>query len=343
MDQKLHLAVVGHCLLFTLLLGCSSATVARKSETPKVKTIPGEGTFQWEPLTGWIRPRRGNWGPVAKIRSEAQKAFDAGAYADALDGFLALRQNLPSDDPTLAETNFWIGECYFHLGNYEKAVEFYTLVYKKNKPSSDLLNRTFQRVYDIAMDYLHEKADCRFLGIAYSCPGHGIDLLVGDDGLITQYPHLTFADDAIMEIAKYYFDRKEYPEAVPFYERIVREYQDSEWRGLALYQVALCVFKQIRGTDYDQQLILDAERKFRAYLEYNPRGPQAEDARAKLRQIAEMQGERYLRVAKYYLRESQPRAAKIYLRAVLDRYTSSTAAREAREIQRQLEKIDSGG
>ncbi|MBI4604287.1 MAG: outer membrane protein assembly factor BamD, partial [Planctomycetes bacterium] len=122
------------------------------------------------------------------------------------------------------------------------------------------------------------------------------------------------------------------------FERLVRDYPQSEWRAQAEYYLALSVFKQIRGVDYDEKLILDAQRKFRAYLEENPRGPQAEDARQKLGEIVEMLGEKNLRLAKFYLRESEPAAAKIYLRIVLERYTSSAAAREAREIQRGLER-----
>ncbi len=51
---------------------------------------------------------------------------------------------------------------------------------------------------------------------------------------------------------------------------------------------------------------------------------------------------KYLRIAKFYLRESEPRAARIYLRRVLIRYTDSTAAREAREIQHQLDQLALG-
>jgi outer membrane protein assembly factor BamD (BamD/ComL family) len=98
----------------------------------------------------------------------------------------------------------------------------------------------------------------------------------------------------------------------------------------------------VRGSDYDQELIQNAEKKFRSYLQDNPRGQHAEEARTKLREIAELEGEGYLHKAKYYLRESEPRAARIYLRIVLEKYTTTLAAREAREIQRQLEKSGLG-
>ncbi|MBI4602436.1 MAG: tetratricopeptide repeat protein, partial [Planctomycetes bacterium] len=205
-----------------LLSACASSAVVRKDDTPRTKEVAGQGDYAWEARSGWVRPTRGKWGPPAQVRAESREAFDAGAYADALEGLLFYKGQVPSDDPTLPETSFLIAECYYQLGNYEKAVETYRDVYGKGKPEGDILNRSFQRVHDIAMDYLHERAICSFLGFSYGCPGRGIELLVGEDGLITQYPNLPFADDAIHEIAVYYFRDEQYPEAVPVFERLVR-------------------------------------------------------------------------------------------------------------------------
>jgi outer membrane protein assembly factor BamD (BamD/ComL family) len=323
--------------------GCICSSPQEPSAaTPRAKVVYGEEHYTWESGDGWVKPRRGNWGTVLEIRAECAKAFEAGAYADALEGYLVLKEKLPAADPSMAEVNFRIGECYYHLGDYEEALDYYEEVYRKDKPPSDILNRDFQRMYEISMDYVLGKASCSLLFIPYKSTGHGIDLLLGPKGLITEYPYLAFADDAIMEVAKHYYDGKEYPEAFPLYERVVRDYPRSEWRDLAQFQLAMCLFRQVRGADYDQALVQDTERKFRAYLQENPRGQHAEEARTKLREIAELEGEGYLRKAKFYLRESEPRAARIYLRIVLEKYTTTLAAREAREIQRQLEKSGVG-
>ncbi len=331
----LALVSLGVCLL-----SCASPSIVRKDDSPQTREVPGRGNYQWQSNQGWVRPTRGNWGPPAQIRAESRKAFDSGAYADALSGYLAYKKTLAADDASLTETNFLIAECFYQLGNYDDAVELYRAVYQKERPEGDILNKTFQRIHDIAMDYLHEKAACSFIGFKYNCPSHGIELLVGDNGLLTEYPNLPFADDAIYEIGKFYFDTQQYAEAVPVYERVAREYPQSEWRGPAKYHVALATYKQVRGVDYDEKLMEGSDRKFREYLETDPRGPQAEDAREKLRDIAEKLGEKNLRIARFYLRESEPTAAEIYLKIVTDRYTTSTAAREAREIQGQLKRFN---
>lgn len=324
--------------LTLMVASCASPTVIRKSESPLTRAVPGSGDYQWKPKSGWVKPDRGRWGTAAQIRVESKKAFEASEYADALVGYLAYLEALPSGDVLRSEAHYYVAECYYFLGNYESAVEHYREAYRNQKPDNEILTRTFQRLHDIAMDYLQEKAACRFLGFNYSCPSRGIDLLVGDGGLLIEYPNLPFADDAIYAIAKHYLDAREYAEAVPVFQRVIEEYPQSEWRARARYNIALATYKQVRGVDYDEKLIEDSERRFREYLESEPRGPQAEDARQKVREITEKMGEKNLNLAKYYLRESQPVAAKIYLTLVLERYTTSLAAREAREIQRQIER-----
>ncbi len=323
------------------LAGCTSATVQPQSKTPRVRTVSGGGEYRWEPESGWVRPEFGDWGAVATIRKESNTALQAKAYSDALAGFLELEPRLSGDESAATENDFSIAECYYQLRHYEKAIEYYRKVYREGKPEQTIADTTRQRIYEIAIDYIHGKAACTIAGIRYTCPRHGIELLVGEDGLITEYPYLTFADDALMDIAKYYFDSRQYPEAVPTYEWVIRDYQ-GEWTGTAQYQLALAWFRQIRGTDYDEKVIAQAEKEFRRYLEIEPRGAHAVEARENLHRISQMLASKYLGIAKFYLRESEPRAARIYLRRVLLRYTDSTAAREAREIQRQLDKLAIG-
>jgi TolA-binding protein len=279
------------------------------------------------------------------VRSESLEAFAAGAYADALEGFLHLKSVLPPEDPGLAEAHFYIAECRYGLGDYTLAVQSYRDAYKTGRADETLLNRSFQRIYEIGLDYLSGRAGQSFLFsfIRTKGPSEGIDILIGEGGLVTQYPYLPFADDALREIARYQYAEEAWDEAERLYRRVVTEYPGREWTEEAQFQLAMSVHKQIRGIAYEQKRILDAERQFRRYLEECPRGKQAEEAREKLREIAEMLGESSLEKAKFYLRESQPEAARLYLKVVLERYTTTVAAKEAREIMGQLDRSESGG
>ena len=62
-----------------------------------------------------------------------------------------------------------------------------------------------------------------------------------------------------------------------------------------------------------------------------------DEVRGKLIEINEMEGEKNLDIARFYLRERRLRACDIYLRLVLDRYPNTLAARAAREMRSSLE------
>lgn len=332
-----------------LPLGCYSwAPVTTARTTPSVRVVPGDGDAVWKDDVGWERPRLGTWGASEHLRAEALKAFQADAHADALEGFLVLKGLGPADPAFAAEVDFHIGECYYHLGEYELALVHYRLVYRRGRPGQAILSTTFDRIYTIGLDYLWGRAGASFLFkfVRYRGSGHGVDILAGTDpgqeGIVTDYPYLAFADDALMEIARYYYESEDYGEAERWYKRVVDEYPRRELSDQAQYQFAMSLYKQIRGVDYEHDAMVDADRAFRRYLDDNPRGRSAEEARAKLRDLAEMQGESYLNKAKYYLRESQLAAARIYLRIILDRYTTTEAAMEAREISGQIERVEAG-
>src|SRR5690606_907402 len=132
------------------------------------------------------------------------------------------------------------------------------------------------------------------VGISYYCPEHGIEILASPtDGLITEYPLLSYYDTVLIEIAKYYFDTGQYPEAVPLYLRVASDLE-SEWADLAAFQAAVATFRQIRGIDYDQRLIQEADRLFDRYLQEFRRGDHVEEAQAFRRQISEMEGTKNL-------------------------------------------------
>ena len=145
-----------------------------------------------------------------------------------------------------------------------------------------------------------------------------------------------------MEVAKHYFDHGEFAEAEHVLERMVRDYPQSTWNPTAEFQIALAVRRQLRGVDYDQEALKKARQKFNLYLNHHPRGSQVDEARGYLRDLAEMEGRHDLKIAKYYLRESQPQAAMLYLRSVILNNPRTDAAREAREIYENLEKRRGG-
>ena len=112
----------------------------------------------------------------------------------------------------------------------------------------------------------------------------------------------------------------------------------DEWKDYAEFRAAMAEYQQVRGVAYDQSKMREAQRRFRLYLKRHARGEYGDEARAKTNEIKELESEKNLEIAKFYLQDSQPRACEIYLRIVLDRHPNSRAAQEARQIRRQLDQ-----
>ena len=323
-------------LLLVGILGCTVSEVPTQDIEPRFASVAGAGPYRWSADRGWLEPGDGYWGATEETRVQSRKAFDAGQYADALAGFLILEERAVM--LVVKDLNFYLAECFYRLGHYEEALGYYRPVYRNDFPSAQIVDQARERVFEIGMDYLKGRKTRTLLGFSFRSPDFGIDVLLDPvDGLITENPHLSFADDGVIAIADHYFEDRQFPEAVPLYDRVVRMEPD-EWNDYAEYRGALAEYEQIRGVDYDQSKMREAQRRFRLYLQHHPRGDHWEDARAKVREISEMEGEKNLRIAKFYLKDSQPRACEVYLRLVLDRYPNSRAAREAREIRRKLDE-----
>ena len=292
---------------------------------------------RWTLEEGWGAPARGEPSPTAAaLRVEAKKAFDAKSYEDSVRGLLAIEELL-SDSLEAGEayTSFLIAECYFYLNQYEDANTYYQRTLARS-PSEDILNQTLHRVYTIGLAYLHSKAKRSFAGVRYRSPSFGVDILLGERGLATRYPYLSFSDDAHLEVATYYFNKGEYGEAELVLERLVRDYPDSEWNETAVYQLAVSVFEQVRGVEYDQRPLKKARRKFDIYRNEYPRGVYIINVREHTRKISEMQASHDLEVAKYYLRESRPESSLYYLRSVLLNYPRTEAYIEAQAMYDEL-------
>ena len=364
----------GNVLGVLLVVGCAGGPERNSDLT----------LSEWRPESGWTRAsglKRGQRVSAEKLQAESREAFEAQAYRDALQGFLALREISPppaagsvpgkekaaeagpfppaqpsgpaakAPDPpkepppraagaaSAVENTFFLAECYYHLGEseYDKAYPYYLEVLKKN-PREEILKIALSRIYDIGRAFLDGRAKRSFLGISYRSPSHGVEILLGEEGLVTLYPFLIASESALMEVAKYYFAHREYAEAEQVYERLVHDYPQSTWLETAEYELALSVYRQVRGVDYDQEALRKARSRFNLYLNHHPRGGQVEEARRFLREIAEMESQHDLKIAKYYLRESQPRAAMLYLRSVIFTNPKTDAAREAREIYENMEK-----
>jgi outer membrane protein assembly factor BamD (BamD/ComL family) len=99
---------------------------------------------------------------------------------------------------------------------------------------------------------------------------------------------------------------------------------------VAKFQRAVCYLRLHRGHCYDDTAARKAEEILHEYVRKYPRGDRIQDAETLLRQIREDRAKLYLENARFYsFRERRPRAALVYLEAIVREASGSPAAEEA--------------
>lgn len=285
----------------------------------------------WTAGTGWYNARAAVQSTAEELLAGARQAFEARSYADAAHGCRLLLVLYPSSEHRAAALELQL-EAQYLQRDFDGALETIDRILA-GQPDADTLQRVIYRKYEIGTSYLTGTRR-RFLGIPYSGGSYGAELL---DSIVQRYPYLHFSDDALVQVAAYYFRRGRYEEAEFIYERLLREYPKSEWAGLAEYQIGNAALRRLKGVEYDLAPLAKAREHFRRYLRDHPGGDRVEEAQRALAEIDRLTAERLYRIGVFYLRERQQRAGVFYLQKVHRDHPHTEAAAQALERLRTLE------
>ena len=163
-----------------------------------------------------------------------------------------------------------IGYCYFKQKNYTPAINnFRKFVANKSKESNKILNDAYLRIgdcyfiskeyanaaefYDKAValksfdtDYaLFQKALCQ------NAQGRYDSQIITILEMLTQYPHTTYADDALYELSNAYLMKNDNDNALNYYKKLISEYPNSSYIKKTMLKIGTIY----RNTDKDDLAI----------------------------------------------------------------------------------------
>ncbi|MCI0651256.1 MAG: outer membrane protein assembly factor BamD [Planctomycetes bacterium] len=294
---------------------------------------PLAATWVWTPETGWYDPQRDTPTDPAELLVEADKAFEGKYYEDAARGYWMLLNSHP-ESPQAAQAQAKLVDAQFLARDFEDALESIELVLGRN-PDKETIERILRRKYEIGYAYLTGTKRA-FLGLDWSAEGHGVQVL---DSILERFPYQPFCDDALFHIGSYYFRDEEYEDAETTYKRLLADYPDSEWAGLAEYQIGVSAHRRVKGVEYDFAAIDESESRLRRYVRRYPGGEKVKEAQELLVKLQSMRGERLYKIAQVYLRERQPKAARIYLQRIVRDFPNEQVARPAIEKLKELNRL----
>ncbi|MEE9395074.1 MAG: outer membrane protein assembly factor BamD [Planctomycetota bacterium] len=160
--------------------------------------------------------------------------------------------------------------------------------------------------YDMATEYVNGDHD----GFLFGNRNNGVELFREQ---VLNFPNGVYAPDAYWRLGNHYYDNDEYFEAAAAYDTLLERYGDSQWASRALYNRALTRMTQIKGIDYDQQVMEQAVDDFKSYLRKYPEADRREDAAVYIEQIENMICEKQISIANWYDGRGYPGAARYYL------------------------------
>jgi outer membrane protein assembly factor BamD (BamD/ComL family) len=304
-------------ILACLLAACSSS--GRDRSTPLPVEEPGEET--------------------RAMYTEAQRAFEEKRYDDAVDLFEEVYETWPTSR-LAPEAEFWAAESLYQDGELRASF----LAFKRFLELHSLygrIDRVEKRLFDIGTRQFRE-GESGILGLGiFKSSGDGVETLTY---LSDQFPSGEYADDALMEIARYHRRTHELEDAKTTLTTLLDRYPTSPHRFPARLLLASSYRELNRGIPYDPGTLREARKHYDLYVREVSADPERAKryasrldlARRRLREIDETLGGHELLTARWYIHLEEDEAAAFYLSRTASLYPATEAGREAAGLLREM-------
>lgn len=146
--------------------------------------------------------------------------------------------------------------------------------------------------------------------------------------LLDQHPFDANAEEAELRIARAYYLGERYPEAISSFSDFERMHPTSPSLPYVEYHLGQSYAAQASTSDRDQQSVASALTYFKNVVDRFPQSEWTERARLRIRECRESLAEHEGRVAAFYLRRSNLKAAESRLAYLLTEYPDTMATAE---------------
>ncbi len=163
-----------------------------------------------------------------------------------------------------------------------------------------------------------------------------------DDGIETlerlksAHPDYSKIEEVYLKIADAAFEKGSYESAAAKYYQFIELYPASTQVPRAKFNVAMCYFKQIKGTDLDSRIIQQALDAFKTVADDPKAGEWAKKAQEKIRECRRKLAEKELYKAKTYISVSNYKAARVSAQRILDEYAKMGLDEDAQKLLKSI-------
>ena len=154
--------------------------------------------------------------------------------------------------------------------------------------------------------------------------------------LLERHPYGQLTDRFLARLGDCYRAARDYPQAVLYYDRLLRDFPRSPLAQEAEFSRLECLILDCGGPRHDTTGLREAEEGLRAFVAAAPRGPRADMARQYIRSVRQLQAEQAFGVAEFYVLRQRWEAARVYFRLVRQRFPET---RWSLRAGRRLEQL----
>jgi len=287
----------------------------------------------WRKGEGWAYERHGI--TAAKTPNEqlelARQLQQSKQYGNAITAYRRLVRRWPTAF-AVEQGRLGLAECLAQTGYLYKAfLEYQNLLTKH--PNTQHFDTALQRQFEIGNRFLKGERH-KVFGLKIF-PGQEKALEIYEQ-IVKNAPYNKVGPMAQFQIGQLYEKQKEYVSAVHAYEKLIERYPDDPMAEKAQFQIGLAYRKEAARAEYDQNAANQAIAAFTDYATRYPRNENAAKANQYRVELRQEQSKGLFRIAQFYEKKKNVKAALIYYNEVIAQNPKSEWAATAQKKILQL-------
>lgn len=282
----------------------------------------------WTPETGkFINPK---WAvkPTPQDQLEYAQSFrDQGNCKKAMAEFKKLIRAYPRAKEA-PEAEYFIGQCLEDTDKPYEAYKAYQIIIDKY-PFSERAAQIVALEYNIANHLLENKGRSKWAEVVVGSDDRVIEIL---RTVIKDAPYGQYAAIAQYKIGLYLKEKGMYQEARDEFEKTMNDYPNSEWAQASKFQMAMADTARASDAQHEQKVASVAMDEFNEFVKTHPDSQLTPQAKDQMFRLKTKEAENNFVIAKFYQKQKNLKAARIYYKEVVDNYADTSWGPKAQAI-----------
>jgi len=282
----------------------------------------------WTPETGkFINPK---WEvkPTPEDQLEFAQSFrDQGNCKKAMGEYKKLIKAYPRAKEA-PEAEFFTGQCLEDMNKPYEAYQAYQLVIDKY-PFSERAAQIVGLEYNLANHLLENKGRSKWAQVVVGSDERVIEIL---RTVIKDAPYGKYAAIAQYKIGLFMKERGDYQEARDEFEKTMNDYPSSEWAQASKFQIAMADMSRASDAQHEQKVTSVAMNEFNEFVKTHPDSQLTPEAQAQMARLKDKEAENNFVIAKFYQKQKNLKAARIYYKEVVNNYADTSWGPKAQAV-----------